>query len=70
MLACGSKKFLLVPGFEVTFNTASNDALGFGKTVLAPMVFAGFPGILGKGSLFVPGYQYLFSVGGALIALL
>ena len=28
------------------------------------MLFAGFPGLLGKGSLFVPGYQYLFSVGG------
>ena len=59
-----SKKFLLAPGFEATFNTATHDAMGYGKTVLTPMVFGVFPGLLGKGSLFVPGYQYLFSVGG------
>ena len=53
-----------MPGFEVTFNSATNDALGFGKKVLAPMLFAGFPGLLGKKSLFIPGYQYLFRVGG------
>ncbi len=28
------------------------------------MFFAGFPGLLGGASLFVPGYQYLFDVGG------
>ena len=28
------------------------------------MLFTGFPGAIGKGSLFVPGYQYLFSMGG------
>jgi len=64
MLAYGSKRLLIAPGIEATFNTATNNGMGFGKTVLAPMVFFGFPGILGKGNLFVPGYQYLFSVGG------
>ena len=59
-----SKKFMLAPGFEATFNTATHDAMGYGKTVFTPMVFGVFPGLLGKGSLFVPGYQYLFSVGG------
>jgi hypothetical protein len=59
-----SKRFMVAPGFEASFNTATHDAMGYGKTVLTPMVFALFPGLLGKGSLFVPGYQYLFSVGG------
>ena len=59
-----SKKFMVAPGFEATFNSATHDAMGYGKTVLTPMVFGVFPGLLGKGSLFVPGYQYLFSVGG------
>lgn len=63
-MAYASKSFLLVPGLEVTVPAATNDALGFGKAVLSPMVFGVFPGLLGKGSLFVPGYQYLFHFAG------
>jgi hypothetical protein len=68
-MAYGSKNVIIVPGLEATFNTASHDALGFGANVLAPTFFAVFPGLLGKGSLFAPGYQYLFDVdGGDLIS--
>ncbi len=63
-LAYGSKRFLLAPGIEATFNTATNDLLGFGRTVLTPQIFFGFPNVFGKNSLFIPGYQYLFSLGG------
>ena len=63
-LAYGSKKMIIVPGLEATFNTASHEALGFGANVLAPTLFFVFPGLLGKGSLFAPGYQYLFDVDG------
>jgi hypothetical protein len=47
-IASASKKMM---------DTASNDALGNGQTVLGPTAFAVFPGILGPGSLFAPGYQ-------------
>ena len=63
-MAYGNKNVILVPGMEVTFNTASNDALGFGANVLSPTLFAVFPGLLGKASLFAPGYQYLFDLSG------
>ncbi len=63
-MAYGSKNLIIVPGLEATFNTSSNDALGFGSNVLAPTLFFVFPGLLGKGSLFAPGYQYLFDVDG------
>jgi hypothetical protein len=63
-VAYASQKLIIAPGLEVFFDTASNDALGSGKTLLAPVVFAVFPGILGGRSLFAPGYQYVFDVGG------
>jgi hypothetical protein len=63
-IAYTSKKFILAPGLEAFFNTASNDALGSGKNTLAPVVFGVFLGAFGKGSLFAPGYQYVFDVGG------
>ena len=63
-IAYASKRFILAPGLEAFFDTASNDALGEGKTSLGPVVFAVFPGILGGRSLFAPGYQYIFSVSG------
>lgn len=59
-----SKSFGLAPGLEAFFNTSTNDALGYGTNVIAPLVFFGFPGLLGKGSIFAPGYQYLFDVSG------
>ena len=63
-IAYASSKFILAPGLEAFFDTASNDALGEGKTSLGPVVFAVFPGILGGRSLFAPAYQYIFSVSG------
>lgn len=63
-LAYGSSKMIIVPGLEATFNTASHQSLGFDANVLAPTLFFVFPGLLGKGSLFAPGYQYLFDVDG------
>jgi hypothetical protein len=64
-LAYTSSKFLLVPGLEAFFDTASNDALGAGTTRLAPVVFGVLPGILGGSSLFAPGYQYVFDISGS-----
>ena len=63
-LAYASKSLIMVPGLEATFNTSSNEALGFGTNVIAPTLFFVFPGLLGKASLFAPGYQYLTDVGG------
>ncbi len=63
-IAYSSKKFILAPGLEAFFNSASNSALGSGQNTLAPVVFGVFLGALGKGSLFAPGYQYVFDVGG------
>jgi hypothetical protein len=63
-IAYASKSFILAPGLEAFFNTASNDFLGSGKTTLAPVVFGVFLGLLGKGSLFAPGYQYVFDIAG------
>jgi hypothetical protein len=58
------KSFGFAPGLEAMLNTSTNDALGYGVNVMAPVVFFGFPGLLGKGSIFAPGYQYLFDIGG------
>jgi hypothetical protein len=64
-IASASKKMVIAAGLEAfMMDTASNDALGNGQTVLGPTAFAVFPGILGPGSLFAPGYQYVFDVGG------
>lgn len=63
-IASASKKMVIAAGLEAFMDTASNDALGNGQTVLGPTAFAVFPGILGPGSLFAPGYQYVFDVGG------
>ena len=51
-------------GLEAFFPTASNDALGDGKFVLRPQLFAGFFGLFGKGSIFAPGILYLFDIAG------
>jgi hypothetical protein len=59
-----SKNLIIAGGLEAFFDTASNDALGAGKSSLGPQVFFAFPGVLGGSSLFVPGYQYVFDIGG------
>jgi hypothetical protein len=63
-LAYASDSFILAPGLEAFFDTASNSNLGSGGTTLAPVVFAAWLGALGKGTLFAPGYQYVFDVDG------
>ena len=59
-----TNKFGIATGLEAFFPTASNDALGDGKLVLRPQIFAGFFGLLGKNSIFAPGILYLFDVAG------
>ncbi len=59
-----TNKWGIAPGLEAFFNTASNDALGSGSTILAPVVFFGFFNLLGERSIFAPGYQYQFEVSG------
>jgi hypothetical protein len=63
-IAYASKSFIFAPGLELFVNTASNSALGSGSTSLAPVLFGVFPGLVGKGSLFAPGYQYVFDISG------
>ena len=63
-LAYASSNLIVATGLEAFFDTASNDALGSGKTSLAPQVFIIFPGILGGRSLFAPGLQYVFDIAG------
>ena len=59
-----NNKFGIAGGLEAFFPTATNDALGDGKLVLRPQIFAGFFGLFGKGSIFAPGILYLFDVAG------
>jgi hypothetical protein len=57
-------KWGIAVGLEAFFNTASSDILGSGRTNLAPIAFVPLFNILGKGSIFAPGYQYVFNVDG------
>ena len=63
-VAHATNKFAIAPGLEAFFNTATNDVIGSGSTVLAPVVFFGFFNALGKYSIFAPGLQHRFSVDG------
>jgi hypothetical protein len=56
------KRIAFAPGLEVTLDTASEDSLGAGATTFAPFLFGAYFNPLGKGSIFVPGYQHFFSV--------
>jgi hypothetical protein len=57
-----SKKGAVALGVEFFLDTASEDILGDGATIVAPLLFIGFFNPLGPGTLFVPGYQHNFSV--------
>ena len=59
-----NNKWGIATGLEAFFPTATNDLLGSGKTALRPQVFLGTFGLFGKGSIFAPGYLYVFDVGG------
>ena len=63
-VAYANKNLVIAPGLEAFFDTASSDALGSGTNALGPVVFAVFPGLVGRSSLFAPGYQYIFDIGG------
>ena len=59
------QKWAVALGLEATFNTATQPALGSGKTTLGPQAFLVFPNPLGiKGLLFAPAYQYVFHIAG------
>jgi hypothetical protein len=57
-------KRALAFGLEGTFDTASNDFLGLGKTTLGPQVFGVFFKPPGGGVLVAPAYQYVFDIAG------
>ena len=59
-----TQNFGIAAGLEAYFPTATNDLLGTGRTALVPQVFFGFFGLLGKNSIFAPGYLYVVDVGG------
>ena len=59
-----TNKWGLAGGLEAFLPTARNDALGDGKVVLRPQIFAGFFGLFGEKSIFAPGLLYLFDVAG------
>ena len=63
-VAKANKKFAIAPGLEAFFNTATNDVIGSGSTVLAPVVFFGFFNWLGKYSILAPGLQHRVSIAG------
>ena len=56
------KKFAVATGVEFFLDTASEDALGKGATIVGPMIFLGFFNPIGKGSILVPGYQHKISI--------
>lgn len=60
-----TQKWGIAAGLEASFPTATNDLFGTGKYSLRPQVFLGLFGLLGKNSIFAPGYLYLFDVAGA-----
>ena len=64
-IALLKKKWALAFGLEATLNSATQKALGSGKTTLGPQVFLAFFNPLGvKGVLFAPAYQYVFHIAG------
>jgi hypothetical protein len=56
------KKFGVALGAEFFLDTASEDALGAGAWSVAPLIFLPYFNPLGPGSIFVPGYQHIYSV--------
>ena len=54
----------IATGLEAYLPTATNDLLGTGRTALVPQIFFGLFGLMGKSSIFAPGYLYVGDVGG------
>ena len=59
-----NSKYAIAGGVEAYLPTATHDALGDGKLSLVPQAFVGFFNLMGKNSIFVPGYLYAFDVAG------
>jgi hypothetical protein len=55
--------YAIVAGSEVIFNSASNDSLGMGKNVIAPLIYASIDVPQCKSVLF-PFLQYYVTIGG------
>jgi hypothetical protein len=56
------KRSAVALGVEFFLDTASEDALGDGATIIAPLIFYGYFNPFGPGSIFVPGYQHKFGI--------
>jgi len=56
------KRIALAPGVEFLLPTATDPALGSGAWTVAPFIFLGYFNPIGKGSIFVPGYQHFISL--------
>jgi hypothetical protein len=56
------KRSAVALGIEFFLDTASEDALGDGATIIAPLIFYGYFNPFGPGSIFVPGYQHKFGI--------
>ncbi len=56
------KKIALAPGVEFLLPTATDPALGSGAWTVAPFIFGAYFNPIGKGSIFVPGYQHFISL--------
>ena len=64
MRAIQKEGFALFVATDLIFDTADDDRLGYGKTVLAPHMFAAID-IPKHDSVFFPNIQHYFSVGGS-----
>jgi len=56
------KRSAVALGVEFFLDTASEDALGDGATIVAPLIFYGYFNPFGPGSIIVPGYQHKFGI--------
>jgi len=58
------RRIAFAPALEIFFDTASDDALGSGSTILGPQAFVAFFRPFGLPFDIFPGYQHKFSIGG------
>jgi len=56
------KGFAVAPGVEFVLPTATDPSLGTGAWTVAPFVFVPYFNVIGKGSIFAPGYQHFISL--------
>jgi hypothetical protein len=59
-----SAKTAVALGVEGFFNTASEPLFGTGRTAIGPQMFFAWFNCLGPGTIFAPGFQERFDVGG------